>query len=53
MFGYHNSLIQFEREDLLELMNNSVKASSKVGNKKHEVFEPSFDCKEVVTEKFI
>ncbi len=41
------------REDLVELLKNSVKASSKVKNKKHEVFEPSFDCKEVVTENFI
>ena len=46
-------LKQLGREDLVELMKNSVKALSKVRNKKHKVFEPSFDCKEVVTEKFI
>jgi REP element-mobilizing transposase RayT len=46
-------LNQLGREDLVELMRKSVKASSIVRNKKHEVFEPSFDCKEVITEKFI
>ena len=46
-------LNQMGREDLIELMRNSVKKSSKARNKKHEVFEPSFDGKEVVTEKFI
>ena len=41
------------REDMLELMKSSVKKSSKARNKKHEVFESSFDCKEVLSEKFI
>ena len=46
-------LNQLGREDLVELMKSSVKESSKVRNKRQEVFETSFDCKEVVTEKFI
>ena len=46
-------LNQLGREDLVELMKSSVKESYKVRNKRHEVFETSFDCKEVVTEKFI
>jgi REP element-mobilizing transposase RayT len=41
------------RDDLLKLMSDAVVPSERQRNKKHEVFEDSFDCKEIVTEKFI
>ncbi len=44
-------LNQLGREDLPKLMKSSVRESFKARNKKHEVFESSFDCKGVVTEK--
>ena len=39
--------------DLLKLMSDAVTTFDKGRNKKHEVFEPSFDCKEILTEKFL
>jgi len=41
------------RKDLLKLMSDSVNPSESQRNKKHEVFEDSFDCKEIITEKFV
>ena len=41
------------RKDLLKLMSDSVNPSERQRNKKHEVFEDSMDCKELITEKFI
>ncbi|MBK8981082.1 MAG: hypothetical protein IPM38_01895 [Ignavibacteria bacterium] len=41
------------RHDLLKLMSDGVNLSEKKRNKEHEVFEDSFDCKELFTEKFI
>ena len=41
------------RKDLLKLMSYSVNPSERERNKKHEVFEDSFDCKEIITEKFV
>jgi len=39
--------------DLLKKMEASVSAKEKERKKKHQVFEPSFDIKEIYTEKFI
>ena len=41
------------RKDLLKLMSDSVNPSESQRTKKHEVFEDSFDCKEIITEKFV
>ena len=40
------------RKDLLKLMSDSVNPSERERNKKHEVFEDSFDCKEILTGNF-
>ncbi len=34
-------------------MSGAVVLSEKRRDKKHEVFEDSFDCKEIITEKFV
>lgn len=34
-------------------MSDAVNESEKQRNKKHEVFEDSFDCKEIITERFV
>jgi REP element-mobilizing transposase RayT len=41
------------RGDLLEEMSGWVNATEKMQNKKHEVFEPSFDCKECYSNRFV
>ena len=41
------------RVDLLKLMSEAVNPFERQRNKKHEVFEDSLDCKELLTEKFI
>jgi len=41
------------RSDLLQLMSDSVPPSERQRNKKHEVFQDSLDCKEIITEKFV
>jgi len=46
-------LEKLERMDLLKIMSDAVNPSERQRNKKHEVFEDSMDCKEIVTEKFI
>jgi REP element-mobilizing transposase RayT len=46
-------LKRLNRKDLLKTMENSVSKIERQRNKKHEVFEPSFECKEILTEKFI
>ena len=46
-------LENYKRTDLLLNMAGAVTKSERNRNKKHEVFQDSLDCKEVVTEKFI
>jgi len=46
-------LKKIARNDLLALLSDAVVPSERSRNKKHEVFEDSFDCKEIVTEKFV
>ena len=41
------------RKDLLKIMSDAVTPYDKSRNKHHEVFEDSFDCKEIITETFI
>lgn len=43
----------YKRTDLLLIMASAVTKSERKRNKKHEVFQDSLDCKEVITEKFI
>lgn len=46
-------LENYKRTDLLLKMAGAVTKSERKRNKKHEVFQDSLDCKEVITEKFI
>ena len=46
-------LENYKRTDLLLNMAGAVTKSERKRNKKHEVFQDSLDCKEVITEKFI
>ncbi len=46
-------LENYKRTDLLLIMARAVTKSERKRNKKHEVFQDSMDCKEVITEKFI
>ncbi|MDQ3019085.1 MAG: hypothetical protein M3R36_00720 [Bacteroidota bacterium] len=46
-------LKEHNRNELLKLISDAVNESEKQRNKKHEVFEDSFDCKEIITERFI
>ena len=46
-------LENYRRTDLLLKMTGAVTKSERQRNKKHEVFQDSLDCKEVITEKFI
>jgi len=39
--------------DLLKKMEDAVSVKEKERNKKHQVFEPSFDIKDIYTEKFV
>ena len=48
-----NRLEKSGRTDLLRIMADSVNPSERQRNKKHEVFQDSLDCKEVITEKFV
>ena len=41
------------RTELLRIMEEAVTPAERQRNKKHEVFQDSLDCKEVITEKFI
>lgn len=41
------------RKDLLKIMHDSVNPNEVKKNKKHNVFQPSEDIKEILTEKFI
>ena len=41
------------RKDLLKIMHDSVNPNEVKKNKKHSVFQPSEDIKEILTEKFI
>lgn len=40
-------------EQLLNQLREGVDMNEAIKNKQHQVFEPSFDCKECFTEKFI
>ena len=46
-------LNQSGRTELLQIMADAVTPAEMQRNKKHEVFQDSLDCKEVITEKFI
>lgn len=46
-------LKNLKRYDLIERMHNSVNPNEIKKNKLHNVFEPSADIKEIITEKFI
>lgn len=46
-------LKQSTNEQVLEILSNAVTSSDKHRGKLHQVFEPSFDCKECRTEKFL
>jgi REP element-mobilizing transposase RayT len=48
-----NKLKALDRNDLLETLANGVKLTDKKRGKLHEVFEPSFDCKECNSEEMI
>ena len=41
------------RKDLLKIMHDSVDPNETKKNKQHNVFQPSGDIKEILTEKFI
>ena len=41
------------RTDLLHIMTDAVTKSERQRNKRHEVFQDSLDCKEIITEKFV
>ena len=47
-------LLQCQNQnDILIQLSDWVNATQKLQHKKHEVFEPSFDCKECYTRKFV
>lgn len=46
-------LKRIERKDLLKIMHDSVDPNEAKKNKIHNVFQPSADIKEILTEKFI
>jgi REP element-mobilizing transposase RayT len=48
-----NSLNELNRTDLLKLLEAGVQQADKRRGKLHQVFEPSFDCKECFSEKMI
>ncbi len=39
--------------ELLRILSDAVTPAERQRNKKHEVFQDSLDCKEVITEKFV
>jgi len=45
-------LSRLNRVDLLEILSKSVKPNERLKGKLHNTFEPSFDIKEITTEKF-
>jgi len=46
-------LKELEQFDLLNKLENAVNITDKKRNKLHQVFQPSFDLKELVTEKYV
>ena len=44
---------KLNRNDLLKLMHESVTPHERAKGKKHNVFRPSEDIKELITEKFV
>jgi len=46
-------LNNLKRKDIIEKLQESVNPNDKLKGKLHNVFEPSFDLKEIATEKFI
>lgn len=46
-------LQQQNKHDVLQKLSSWVNETDKSRNKKHEVFEPSFDCKECRSDKFV
>ena len=48
-----NRLEKSGRNDLLKILSDAVPPSERKRNKKHEVFQDSMDCKELITEKFV
>jgi len=52
--AYHivDKLKKSKRDDILQSLSEKVSVGGRAGNKRHEVFEPSFDWKECYSEKF-
>jgi REP element-mobilizing transposase RayT len=48
-----NRLEKSKRLNLLTILQSSILPSEKLKGKLHNVFEPSFDIKEITTEKFL